>query len=116
MQVKMTGLNKLTVKLSKGTDLTPVKAIVKQNGDELNQDMKKQTQSSFRKGYSQGTTARSINTVITDDGLTAAVGPTTEYAPYVEYGTRFMEPEPFVAPAFARQKEKFINDLKKVCS
>lgn len=115
MRVEIKGDKKLIAHLKKCQDLTPIKKIVQVNGDEMNRNMKKETQTAFTKGYTQGTTARSINTVIKDGGLTAMVGPTTEYAKYVEYGTRFMEPEPFIGPAFEKQKDKFINDLERVC-
>lgn len=32
--------------------------------------------------------------------------------PYVEYGTRFMEAEPFVNPAFEKQAPIFIKDIE----
>lgn len=84
------------------------------NGDQLNRRMKKATKTAFKKGYSTGQTASSINTEISDGGLTATIAPHTDYASYVEYGTRYMEAEPFVRPSFEVQKEKFIRDLDKV--
>jgi HK97 gp10 family phage protein len=36
------------------------------------------------------------------DGLGFEAGPTAEYAPYVEYGTRKMAPQAFMGPAFDR--------------
>lgn len=115
MKVELKGQRKLLDKLARCQDMEPIKRVVKTNGDRLNANMKKETQTAFIKGYTQGTTARSINTVIRDGGLTAAVGPTTEYAAYVEHGTRFMEAEPFVKPALEQQAPQFINDLKQIC-
>ena len=46
--------------------------------------------------------------------MTAAVGPTTDYSPYVEYGTRFMQAEPFVKPSWEEQKELFKKDMDKL--
>ncbi len=113
-KVKIVGIEKLQKKLKKNVDMAEVKTVVKKNGDQMNELMKRNTQTAFTKGYSKGDTAGSINTSITDGGLTAEVGPTTEYAYYVEHGTRFMEAEPFVKPAFDVQKEKFKNDMKKL--
>lgn len=45
-------------------------------------------------------------------GLTGIVGPTADYAPYVEYGTRFMSAQPYVRPAFNYQKVKFMAEMK----
>lgn len=113
-KVKIVGIEKLQKKLKKNVNMAEVKTVVKKNGDQMNELMKRNTQTAFTKGYSKGDTAGSINTSITDGGLTAEVGPTTEYAYYVEHGTRFMEAEPFVKPAFDVQKEKFKNDMKKL--
>jgi HK97 gp10 family phage protein len=61
-----------------------------------------------------GTTKRSIMLDFKDGGLTAEVEPETEYSPYLEYGTRFMEAQPFVRPALEVQGEQFVKDLKKL--
>ena len=112
--IKIVGLQKLQKKLRNNVNMTKVRTTVQKNGDQLNNRMKENTKTAFIKGYSQGDTAGSITTVITDGGLTAEVQPTTEYAGYVEYGTRFMEAEPFVKPAFDAQKEIFEKDMKKL--
>lgn len=65
-------------------------------------------------GYIGGTLKRSIGIEITDGGMSAEVEPTAEYAPYVELGTRFMDAQPYLAPAFNDQKEKFKKDMKKL--
>lgn len=114
MHVKWSGDEALLKKLQRMTDNSAVKTIVHKNGDELNANMKRNTKTAFKKGYSTGQTASSINTEISDGGLTATVQPTTEYAPYVEYGTRKMTAEPFVKPAFDEQEQKFKNDLRKL--
>jgi len=49
-------------------------------------------------------------------GLAWRVGPTTEYAPFIEFGTRYMEARPFMVPAAEREKpriEKAITELFK---
>lgn len=114
MKITIKGDKALYAKLNKAKNLDALKEVVQKNGDELNQQMKRETKSAFRGGYTTGQTASSINTEISDNGLTASVAPTTEYAQYVEYGTRFMQPEPFVSPAFEKQKPKFEADLKKL--
>lgn len=112
--IKFKGLDKLQKKLKKNAEMADVKKVVKFHGGQLSERMKAQTQQSFTRGYSTGDTASSINVEITDGGLEARVGPTTNYAEYVEYGTRFMEAEPFVRPALDAQKDKFKSDLKKL--
>lgn len=115
MDVKLNGIEQLQLKLKRNVTLEDVKRVVQTNGDQLNKRMKEQTHDSFKKGYSLGDTARSINTVMSRGGLTATVKPTMDYDAYVEFGTRFMDAEPFVKPAFDTQKQKFISDLKKLC-
>lgn len=113
--IQINGLDKLEVRINTAlVNAASVKTVVQHNGDQLNSRMKRQTTQAFQRGYTQGDTAGSISTKIDDDGMTARVGPKTEYAPYVEYGTRFMNAEPFVRPAWEIQKEIFKKELEKV--
>lgn len=109
---KVTGLDKLQKKLKKDCSLNDVKRVVKKNGADLQEKM--QENADFKKGYQTGTTKRSIRCDITDSGFTAEVGATTEYAPYVNWGTRFMEAQPFATDAFNEQAPKFKKDLQKL--
>jgi HK97 gp10 family phage protein len=61
-----------------------------------------------------GKTKDSIKIELKDSGLTAEVGPETHYSPYVEYGTRKMEAQPFIHPAFEEEAPKFINRMQKL--
>lgn len=108
------GLEDLHGALKEKVTMKDVKEVVAFHGDKLNTRMKEQTKESFKKGYSHGDTASSINTNMIDNGLTAEVGATMEYDEYVENGTRFMDAEPFVEPAFNEQKELFKRDMKKL--
>lgn len=65
----------------------------------------------FVKGYSQGNIRDNLTDSISTNGykVTGEVGTTMHYAPYVEYGTRFMEAEPFMKPAVDKVEEKFIK-------
>lgn len=47
-----------------------------------------------------GTTSRSTQAVLKDDGMTGVVAPQTSYFPYLEYGTRKMHARPALGPAF----------------
>ena len=114
--IKFEGLYELQQGLQKRLNLDAVKTVVQKNGDQLNEKMKRNASpgGAFKKGYSRGDTRDSINTEILDNGLTASVGPTMEYDPYVEFGTRFMEAEPFIKPAWEAQKEVFKSDMDKL--
>lgn len=112
MVFKIEGLEELEKKLKENIDLDDVQRVVKQNGIELNEKMVKNAD--FSKGYQTGTTKRSIRLSIKNGGFEAVSEPMTEYAPYLEYGTRFMEAQPFVKPAFEAQKVKFKRDMDKL--
>mgnify|MGYP003300587616 CR=1 FL=1 len=112
MGIKVTGLDKLQKALKENVTMDDVKKVVKHNGSQLQKKM--QSNADFVKGYQTGTTKRSIGLEIKDEGLTAEVAPTTEYSPYLEYGTRFMEAQPFVKPSHDEQKEKFKRDMQKL--
>lgn len=106
------GIDTLQKALKDKVTLSDVKRVVRHNGAELQKKI--QSNADFDKGYQTGATKRSVDLKIRDGGLTADSGPETEYAPYVEYGTRFMEAQPFVRPAFEEQKEQFKDDMQKL--
>ena len=110
--LKITGLDKLEKALKPNATLADVRKVVRQNGSHLQRRM--QQKADFTRGYATGTTKRSIGLEIQDGGYTASVGPETEYSPYLEYGTRFMDAQPFVKPALDEQKEQFLSDLEKL--
>lgn len=111
-ELTVKGLDKLEKKLKKNITLNDVERIVRVNGSELHRKM--QGNADFTRGYQTGTTKRSISLDIKDGGMTAEVEPQTEYSPYLEYGTRFMEAQPFVRPAFEEQAEQFKSDMQKL--
>ena len=90
-----------------------IRNVVMKNGANLQEDAQKRMTKTvaYVKGYSKGTTRRSTTLSISDDGMTATVAPHTEYFPYVEYGTRFMEAEPTLNPAFQKIKQQFYKDV-----
>lgn len=111
-KIKIDGLEELEKKLKANATLEDVKRVIKQNGAELQKNM--QSKADFTRGYATGTTKRSIGLEIKDGGFTAEVGPETEYAPYLEYGTRFMEAQPFVRPALEEQTAQFKSDMDRL--
>lgn len=110
--IKITGLDRLQKALKENVTMDDVKKVVKHHGSQLQRKM--QDNADFTKGYQTGETKRSIGLEIKDSGFTAEVAPTTDYSPYLEYGTRFMGAQPFVKPAHNEQKEKFKSDMQKL--
>ena len=106
--IKIVGMEKLQRKLKKNVRMDDVKRVVRHNGAEM------QAKAQQNAPVDTGTLKRSIGIEITDGGMSAEVEPTAEYAPYVELGTRFMDPQPYLKPAFNEQKEKFKKDMKKL--
>ena len=110
--IKIEGIEKLQAKLKKNVQMDDVKRVVKTNGAQLKNKMVRNA--NFVKEYQTGTTKRHIFRNTKDSGLTVEVGPTTEYSPYIEFGTRFMGAQPFVRPALDEQKKVFVKDFKKL--
>lgn len=106
--IKVVGIEKLQKKLKKNVQMEDVKRVVRHNGAEMQEKAQRNAP------VDTGTLERSIGLEITDSGMAAEVEPTAEYAPYVELGTRFMEAQPYLKPAFDDQKEKFKKDMKKL--
>lgn len=111
-KIQVKGLKKLEKALKENVTMNDVKRVVRHNGSEMQDRM--QVKADFKMGYATGETKRSITLGIKDEGFTAEVEPMTEYSPYLEYGTRFMDAQPFVNPAYNEQKKKFKKDMDKL--
>lgn len=111
-KLTVTGMDKVEKALRKNVQMSDVKKCIRHHGTKLQQRM--QTNADFKMGYQTGQTKRSIGLEMQDSGLTASVGPETDYSPYLELGTRFMEAQPFVKPAYDDQKVEFRKDLQRL--
>lgn len=111
---KLRGMKRLQKRLKDDATMDDVREAVAKTAKTLNCVMQKYSTKVFVKGYSKGNIRKSITTTIEDQGLTARVGTSAHYAPYVEYGTRFMSAEPFVRPTEAIAKRKLQAKLKKL--
>lgn len=108
MSVKLKGVNELKIALKGKADMKAVKHVVKQNGAGL------QLKAQRNAPVDTGTLKRSIQLEIKDGGLTAEAEAKAEYAPYVEWGTRYMDAQPYMKPAFHAQKEQFKRDMDRL--
>lgn len=131
ISMKISGLEKLQKELDSEAKKKIVQSVVKKNGADLQRTMMNNAQ--FRGHYEPfrmirgkptpvgklvwkdptGALGQSIALQFLDGGLSAKVGPQVHYAPYVEYGTRFMSAQPYAKPAFDTVSPKFISDLQK---
>lgn len=116
MRIDLKGDDELIRKLSGIKNLDFARKTVRKHGGILQKKMKANATPGliFTKGYSRGETKRSISLEVFDSGLSVRVFPNTNYAPYLEYGTRKMEAEPFVKPSLDAIKDDFIKDLEKM--
>lgn len=123
--VKVTGFKELEMKLKRNADMQEVKKIVKEHGAKL---QSKAQRNAVFKGHFEydksvkalvfkeptGNLKRQIGLEIENAGLSAEVEPKADYSAYVELGTRFMQAQPYLGPAFNEQKEKFKKDMKNL--
>lgn len=108
MVIKFNGMAELTAGMRERMDMELAKKAVMLNGSELQQ-------SAMRKApVDTGQLKRSIMLDISGKGLVATVAPHTDYAAYVEYGTRYMNAQPYIRPAFNEQVVKFKRDLERI--
>jgi len=48
------------------------------------------------------------------EGLTWRIGPTTDYAPFIEFGTWKMRARPFLVPSAEREKPRFEKAVREL--
>ena len=108
------GIDQLMSHLRDATKMDEVKKVA-----ELTNQMQKRAQ--FKGHYQNGkfisptgATKRSIIMKIQEAGFSVLVMPRTEYSPYLEFGTRFMNAQPFVRAAFNYQKVIFKKEMREL--
>ena len=125
LQFELKGLDKLQAKLQRVAKMEEVESIVEKHGVEM-QKKAVNNASRFRGHYEgrgknrrfvrpTGATKRSISVNSSKiDRFKYRVAPGTDYAAYVELGTRKMSAQPFIKPAFDDQKRLFKKDLERL--
>ena len=125
LRFELKGLDKLQAKLQRTAKMEEVERIVEKHGEAM-QKKAVTNASKFRGHYEgrgknrrfvrpTGATKRSISVNSGKiDRFKYRVAPGTDYAAYVELGTRKMSAQPFIKPAFDEQKKLFKNDLERL--
>lgn len=108
VSIKLEGLEELQQALENRTTMDDVHRIVHAHGASLQQNAQSIAP------FDTGTLRRSIGLDIEEGGDTATITAGTNYAGYVEWGTRFMNAQPYMKPSYEKQKTAFITDLKKL--
>lgn len=122
--IKWEGLDELQDNLEEAVRMEDIKRVVRHQERNLIKTASKHAVKSseggeFYGGYSGveqslGNIKNSLGTDLYEDGLAIGVGTTAEHAAYVEYGTRYMPPEPFMEPTAREAGEKFMKELRKL--
>ena len=119
-EIKFEGLYEVKKALAKNISLERVKDIVEDNGLALQEKAKRNAKfkGHYRNGEfvkPSGNLMKEIKMELEDNGLTASVNPEAEYSAYVEFGTRHMDAQPYLKPAWDEQKEIFKRDMQRLC-
>ncbi|WP_276421535.1 HK97-gp10 family putative phage morphogenesis protein [Lactococcus garvieae] len=104
----ITGTKVLNKKLRENISLSDLKSVIRMNTAELTREAQ------YESPIDTSTLERSINMHIEDEGMTGIVEPNTDYAGYVEFGTRFAAAQPYLGPAFKKQSKQFKKDLDRI--
>ena len=117
-KISFKGLDKLEKKLIQNAKMEDVKKVVKDNGLTLQGNVVKNAgEATFNKGFFTGNLKQDVaghGLKLSGDGLTAKVGTSVEYGPHLEYGTRYMDEEPFLKAPFEQIKKEFKADIDKL--
>ena|SRR5690554_1782136 len=106
--LKIKGASELSGKLKRNANLDDVKNVVKINGSEM------QRRAQRYAPVDTGSLKRNIKYHPEENGFTARIASEASYAPYQEYGTRFIAGTPHIRPSYYEQKSKFISDMKRL--
>ena len=121
IRFELKGLDKLQAKLQRVAKMEEVEHIVEENGKAMLEKAIKNTEK-FRGHYRgkklikpTGATKRSLSENSSKiDRFKYRVAPGTDYAAYVEFGTRKMSAQKYIKPAFDDQKKLFKRDLERL--
>ncbi|HFU6522521.1 TPA: HK97 gp10 family phage protein [Enterococcus hirae] len=105
-RVEISGLDDLIEAIEEAKKLDDVKAIVKNDTAYMANRIAEETP--VKSGYLKRTEVPFIK----DDGMTGEVRAFADYAPYVEYGTRYMYGRFYMKKGHAAAAKRFLNDME----
>jgi HK97 gp10 family phage protein len=100
------GQDVLLRKLKRNMQKTAVKEIVKKHTANMQVEAQKLAPADT------GTLKRNIRLMFLNGGLAGTVISPADYSGYQEFGTRFMAAQPYMGPAWRKERPIFISDLK----
>lgn len=114
MRFDVSEMNKLAVDFDRasGTVGAKASAVIRKTAHDIERDAK------IFCPVDTGNLRNSISTGITGDGrfgsIEAEIGPTADYAAFVEYGTSRMAPRAYMGPALDRNTPDFVRAMEIV--
>ncbi|MEC3884584.1 HK97-gp10 family putative phage morphogenesis protein [Halobacillus sp. HZG1] len=113
--MELDGLDALLAKLERMEEdiEDDVNTIVKNNTIEMTGEAIQNGRARFNKGYWTGHTVRNTRTQKLGS-LHYRTFVDSEYAGYLNFGTRYMDPTWFLRDAYYKQKDKFKEDLDRL--
>lgn len=108
MDIDVSELNQLAVELGRAPAkiVKPASAAIRKTAYDIERDAK---------AFAPVDTGNLRNSISTDArGLYAEIGPTAEYAEYVEEGTSVMAPRAFMGPAYDRHAGELVTALEQI--
>lgn len=106
-KVKVEGIDKVVDNINKYNDeiQDKIKQVLADGGIQI------QREAQSRAPVRTGTLRGSIESRTED--MRVEVVATTDYAAFVEFGTRFMDPQPFLTPAFELVAPQVVRDIEE---
>ena len=108
-KIQLQGMNAIVGHLESGVRMDAVKTVVKYHGAQM------QGTAQICAPVKTGNLKDSIELELVDSGMTAIVEAGAEYGGYVEWGTRFMEAQPYMRPAYNQESVRFFESIRKLC-
>ena len=112
MKIEIEGADELVRSITKRVGRDRVNGVIRKNTIDAQRRMMRNA--TFVKGYQTGFTKRSISFNLLPLELVGEVGPGSDYSVYLEYGTRYMDAQPFVIPTRNEQAPIFLRDMKNL--
>ncbi|KGX88004.1 HK97-gp10 family putative phage morphogenesis protein [Pontibacillus litoralis] len=113
--MELDGLNELLAQLERMDEgiEDDVDKVVKFNTIEMTDETLENERQRFDKGYWTGHTARHTKTIKVGSMQYRTIAG-SDYAAYLNYGTRFMDATWFMRDSFLLQRKRFLEDLDRL--
>ena len=108
MKIEIEGGDELVRSITKRVDADRVVPVIRRNTTQA------QKKSMRLAAVDTGFMRRSITMRLDTIGLAGYITAGAEYSPYLEYGTRKMDAQPFMRPAAREQAPIFVRDMKNL--